>query len=172
MFLHQLRRQCGSSNLVTVRLCDLVTRPRNSPNKFRSQRGQSLVEFCLVCLVFFVVVFGIIEMERMLLVYTTVANAARAGVRYAIVHGHDRTGIGVNGPSTNSSYTNVVNTTKTVAGASALDASKLVVTVSYLDATNTPGSRVSVRAVYPYAPFFALPLSVNLSSVSEGVITF
>ena len=33
----------------------------------------------------------VVEMGRMLLVYTTVANAARAGVRYAIVHGSTRT---------------------------------------------------------------------------------
>ena len=40
-------------------------------------------------------VFGGIEMDRMLLVYTTLANATRAGLRYAVVHGVDINAAGV-----------------------------------------------------------------------------
>ena len=47
----------------------------------------------------------VVEMGRTLLVYATVANAARAGVRYAIVHGSSRaTGSTINdasGPGAN-----------------------------------------------------------------------
>jgi Flp pilus assembly protein TadG len=140
--------------------------------KRNSEKGQTLIEFALVAFIFFIVIFAVIEMERMLLVYTTVANSARAGVRYAIVHGHDRTGSGANGPSTPTDYSNVVNVVKNLAGVGALDTGKLTVTVNYIDGSNAPGSRISVKAVYPYDPFTALPLSVNLGSLSEGVITF
>jgi Flp pilus assembly protein TadG len=51
------------------------------------QRGQSLVEFSLVALLTVMMMLFVAEMGRMLLVYTAVANAARAGSRYAIVHG-------------------------------------------------------------------------------------
>ena len=67
--------------------------------------GQSLVEFSLVSFILFIVVLGLLEISRMVLVYAAVADAARAGVRYAIVHGSDRTaGAGVNnaaGPGAN-----------------------------------------------------------------------
>ena len=137
-----------------------------------SNKGMALVEFALVAFVLFIVIFGIVEMGRMLLVYTTLTNAARGGVRYAMVHGSDRAGSGVNGPSSTGATTNVQNTVTALASAGALNTGNLVVHVNYLDGTNTPGSRVSVTAMYPYDPFTALPLSVNLSSVSEGVITF
>ncbi len=58
----------------------------------RSRRaGTSLVEFSVVALLSVLMLLFIVEMGRMLLVYTTVANAARAGLRYAVVHGSTRT---------------------------------------------------------------------------------
>src|SRR5690349_5857092 len=53
----------------------------------RSRAGSALIEFALVCFLLFVVIFATFEFCRMLLVSTTVANAARAGCRYAITHG-------------------------------------------------------------------------------------
>lgn len=158
------------SSLLRHRLCvpDSV-----EPNKRNPEQGSALIEFVLVAFVLFLLIFGIVEMERMLLVYTTLANAARGGVRYAIVHGSDRSGSGVNGPSTSSSHTNIDNTVKALAGTGALNTANLQITVTYTpSSSNAPGTLVSVRVVYPYDPFTVLPLSVNLSSVSEGVVTF
>jgi Flp pilus assembly protein TadG len=173
MKLTQFRKQSGSQagrRLSAVRSAGSIH--GNTKRKRNKTKGMALVEFALVAFVLFIVIFGIVEMERLLLVYTTLANAARGGVRYAIVHGSDRTGSGVNGPSSAGSTSNIQNTVKALAGAGALNTASLVVTVNYLDGTNTPGSRVSVQAGYPYDPFTAVPLGVNLSSVSEGVITF
>jgi Flp pilus assembly protein TadG len=139
----------------------------------RHRRGSTLVEFALVALVLFALIFSVVEMGRMILVYTTLADSARAGVRYAIVHGSTRTGAGVDGPSgPGDNPANVVTTVKNLASAGLLDITKLQVSVTYPDGTNDPGFRVSVRTVYPYDPFTVLPLGVNLGSITESVIVF
>jgi Flp pilus assembly protein TadG len=48
------------------------------------------VEFAVVTVITVIMLLFVVEMGRMLLVYTAVANAARAGLRYAIVHGSSR----------------------------------------------------------------------------------
>jgi Flp pilus assembly protein TadG len=142
----------------------------------RAEKGAVQIEFALVALTLVLLFFGIVEMERMLLVYTALANSARAGVRYAMVHGSDRSGSGITGPSSSGSYGNVQNTVKAVASAGTINTANLTINVSYTACpgcnSNDPGSTVSVQVIYPYDPFTALPLKVNLSSTSEGVITF
>ena len=55
---------------------------------WRDEAGAAMVEFALVAvLVFFPLVFGLIELGRIVFAKTTVTAAAREGVRYAIVHG-------------------------------------------------------------------------------------
>jgi Flp pilus assembly protein TadG len=49
------------------------------------QRGQTLVEFALVVLIFLVVLFGILEFSRALWTYNTIVQATRAGARFAVV---------------------------------------------------------------------------------------
>jgi hypothetical protein len=46
-----------------------------------------MVEFALVAPIFFALLLGIIEAGRFIFYYETLANAAREGARYAIVHG-------------------------------------------------------------------------------------
>jgi hypothetical protein len=50
----------------------------------RGERGQALVEFALVGIIFFMMVFGIIDMARLFQSWVTVQHAAREGARYAI----------------------------------------------------------------------------------------
>jgi Flp pilus assembly protein TadG len=127
--------------------------------------------------------FGVVEIGRMLLVYTSVANAAKAGARYAIVNGVD---IHAGGPTTDDS--NVVTQVKNFASAGGLNTANLTVHVNYYTYTNAgglsaacttaacnaPGSWVRVTASYPYDPFvgyFSLP-SITLASATEGVIAW
>jgi len=49
------------------------------------QRGQTLVEFALVVLVFLVIVFGLVEFARALWTWNTIVQATRAGARFAVV---------------------------------------------------------------------------------------
>ena len=141
----------------------------------REEEGSSLVEFSLVAFMFVIVLLGGVEMGRMVLVYTTVAQAARAGARYAIVHGGDRTGTGVNGPSGPGSVTQVQTVVTNFASAGLIDTSKLTVTVTYPNGVNSAGSPVSVTASYPYDPliaYFNSLLGVTMGSTSLGVIVF
>lgn len=140
-----------------------------------SERGSGLVEFSLCAFVLMMLAFATIEFGRMVLVYTTVANSARAGARYAIVHGGKRTGTGVNGPSGTGNTTQVVTVVKNFASAGLLSSSRLTVTVTYPDIfpENDPGKRVNVTAIYAYDPFNTfLPLRFNLGTTTQGIIVF
>jgi hypothetical protein len=136
--------------------------------------GQTLVEFAVVTFLTVILLLSIVEISRMVLVYTTVANAARAGARYAIVHGGTRTGGGVDGPSGPAGNPpQVVTVVKNFASAGLVRSSLLAITVSYPGASNAPGQQVSVKVVYRYDPFISyLPLRVPLGSMSQGVIAF
>ncbi|MEP6961517.1 MAG: TadE/TadG family type IV pilus assembly protein [Acidobacteriota bacterium] len=138
----------------------------------KSQRGSSLIEFSLVGVQLFLVLFAIIEFGRVVLVSTTIAHAARTAVRYAIVHGGTRTGSGVDGPSGPGSTTQIVANLNKYAKTGLLDTSRLTTTITYPDGNNSPGSRVMVTVVYPYDPFTLLPFHMRLGSTTEGVICF
>jgi hypothetical protein len=113
----------------------------------------------------------------MILVYTTVAHSARAGARYAIVHGAQRsTGTGADGSSGPTCPCSQVETVVTnYASAGLLDPSRLTIDVAYPDSSNAIGSRVDVTVTYPYNPmigYFSAALSKDLSSTSEGIIEY
>jgi Flp pilus assembly protein TadG len=147
---------------------------RRSPNRRGGARGQTLVEFSLVAFMCVILLLSIVELSRMALVYTTVANAARAGARYAIVHGGTRTGSGVDGPSGPAGNPpQVVTVVKNFASAGLLSTSNLSITIAYPGGSNAPGQLVSVAVVYPYDPLTTYsPLRVRLGSMSQGVIAF
>lgn len=147
--------------------------------RFKREEGATLVEFSLVAVLLVIVLLSVAEMGRMVLVYTTMANAARAGARYAIVHGGERTGSGADGPSGPScgpsSCTQINTVVQNFAAAGLLNSSNVTTTVSYPDGTNTAGSRVQVTVSYTYDPLlrrYASILNKTLGSTSEGVITF
>ena len=60
------------------------TRPRRL-SAGRTQRGQTLVEFALVVMMFLVVMFGLLEFARALWTWNTIVQATRAGARFAVV---------------------------------------------------------------------------------------
>ena len=72
------------------------------------QSGQAMVEFALVIVFVFLVFLSILQMILLMYAYNTFADAAKEGVRYAIVHG---TGLGAancSGPGTVASITPAV----------------------------------------------------------------
>jgi Flp pilus assembly protein TadG len=143
-------------------------------SRLRDERGAALAEFSLVAAIMLAVLFGVIEIGRLMLVYTTLADAARAGARYAIVHGALRTGSGVDGPSGPSDNPpQVVTVVTNITTAAGLLPAHLTVTVHYPNGTNTTSSPVTVRAAYAYVPVsLFLPLTVNLGSTTEGMICY
>ncbi len=118
--------------------------------------------------------FGVVEISRVVLVYTTVANAARAGARYAVVHGSNRTGGGVDGPSgPGNNPPQVVTVIKNFASAGLLNTSRLIITVNYPGGSNLPGQPLSVTVIYPYDPLTSyFPLRVRLGSETQAVILY
>lgn len=60
-----------------------------SPN--HRQRGVAAVEFAIVCLLFFTILFAILEFGRMLYVYNTMQEVTRRGARAAVVRWIDQT---------------------------------------------------------------------------------
>ena len=147
-------------------------------NCWRENRGSSLVEFALISFMFVIVLAGVVEMGRMVLVYNTIANAAREGTRYAIVHGGDRTGpgaTGFNAASGPGNVTNVQTVVKNFASAGLINTNALTITVAYPNGNNTAGSPVTGKVLYTYDPFvnfFSSILNTTLGSTSEGVISF
>jgi Flp pilus assembly protein TadG len=151
---------------------------------WKREEGSSIFEFALSAFMLVMVLLGVVEMGRMILVYTTIANATKAGARYAIVHGGDRTGSGVNGPSGDGSVTQVQTVVQNFASAGLMSLPTNDITVSYpqhnstgpcTSAGNLAGCTVTVSVTYPFTPllgYFNSMLSVSLSSTSEGVITF
>lgn len=61
----------------------------------RPERGQSLAEFALIAPIFFLMVFGIVDLSRAFQSYTTIQEAARSGARYAVTGRIDCTGVAI-----------------------------------------------------------------------------
>jgi Flp pilus assembly protein TadG len=141
----------------------------------RSERGSTAVEFALVAVMFIILLVSIVEIARLMLVFNSVANAAKVGARYAIVHGADRTASGVDGPSGPGSTTQVQTVVQNFAKAGLLTTSNLTITVTYPNGNNKAGSRVRVTVTYTYdalIPYFSTLFSRTIGSTSQGVITF
>lgn len=113
----------------------------------QGERGQSLVEFSLTVIVFFIIVLGLIDVGRAVWNYNTLAQATREGTRYAIVHGSLSSD-----PATSADQQDVVDQVEQFAGG--LDLSLLNVTASWPDGSNEPGDRVIVETTYTYNPIF------------------
>ncbi len=140
-------------------------------------RGQSLVEFAACVFLLVMLLIGVVEIGRLVLVYTTIANAARAGERYAIVRGTDNSDTIANVKAVVTNYLsaapmNSANATVHVCYA-AVPGSSSCTSDTGSGAAAAIGSEVTVQVSYPYDPFTAyFPLSVTLGSTSQGVITY
>jgi Flp pilus assembly protein TadG len=156
----------------------VLTPIRSLLSRHRRDEGSAIFEFSLISFMFIMLLFGIVELGRMVIVYTTIANASRAGARYAIVHGYYRTGSGSTGPSGPGSTTQVETVVKNFASAGLLDNTRLTITVNYPGSgtpLNGPGQPVTVKVTYPYdaiVPFFSSLLGTTMGSTSEGIIMF
>jgi Flp pilus assembly protein TadG len=125
--------------------------------------GQAIVEFALVATVFFILLFGIIEFSRLMLMYHHVGNVAREGSRYAIVHGFTSLA--------NATDTDISNYVKSI---SPLDPNNLTVTTTWQNPNHEPKSWVKVKVKYDFK--FVVPILYNsnipLESTSQMVISY
>ena len=140
-----------------------------------SRSGQGLVEFSVIAFLTVIMLLFVVEMGRIVFISTTVANAARAGVRYAIVHGSTRAaGATLNsasGPASNPAQ--VLTVISNFASAGPLTTSLLVVNVTYPGGSNAPGQAVNITVVYPYDPLTTyFSKTLRLGSAAQGVIVY
>lgn len=148
----------------------------------RRDGGQAMVEFALTLVLLMLLMFALLELSIFIYTYSVLANAAKEGVRYAIVHGADNgtpsgpsSGSASSPPCTASSsnVTNVVNQAKNFAGFSMLSTSNVNVFVCYLDGDNKLNSLVEVTVNYVYRPLFGFNWpSVTVRANSAGRIVF
>ena len=55
-------------------------------NQRKNERGTTIAEFAVVALLFFTIIFGIIEFGRLLYTHNALTDATRRGARYAALH--------------------------------------------------------------------------------------
>jgi hypothetical protein len=159
--------------------------------RLRSDRGQAIVEFALVIIFLMVLLLSVIEMILLIYTYNVVADSAKEGVRYAIVHGANnayQVGPCPGGPrcakldgppappgTAAEDPANAYGVVKTYAQYSLHDTSGMTVTVSYPGGDATPANktpnRVQVVVAYPYQAFFGLAWpTVTVNAAAEGRI--
>lgn len=126
----------------------------------RSHEGQSLVEFALSSVLFFSLVFGIIQFGRAIYQYNTVSNLAQEGARWASVRGGSSsmpaTAAQLQAFVESRSLGIPVTVTATPANPSAV----------------SPGSTISVRVVSSFSPAVGLlpSATLNLESTAKMVV--
>jgi Flp pilus assembly protein TadG len=81
---HATLREQGSDRLFRVALFRPGLRHRAG---FRNRRGVAAVEFACVAPLFFLLVFGLIEYGRMVMVQQLLTNGAREGARVGVLDG-------------------------------------------------------------------------------------
>jgi Flp pilus assembly protein TadG len=123
-------------------------------------RGGTLVESALVLSVFLLFTFGIMDFGRLLYAYNFCSFAARDATRYASVRGSTS-----GSPATSSTIQTFV--TGLAVG---LTSSSLTVTTSW-SPDNTPGSTVTVKVAYAYAPMVKMILASTLNVASQSKAT-
>ena len=129
----------------------------------RGQRGSTLLEFSFTALLLFMVLFTMFEFFRMALVMTALADATRAGMRYAIVHGSDN-------PSTKTQVETVI---KNFASTGSLNTAAINFPTDTYATTLAPGSTITITTTYTYNPFTSyIPLGFTMSTTSSGIVTF
>jgi Flp pilus assembly protein TadG len=159
----------------------MSTRERRQFDRLKRLRnnrtGQAQIEFVLSILFALVVFVSIVEMILLMYTYTVLADAAKEGVRYAIVHGCSLAATNCSGTCTpactDTTGANVTAYARNYLGASLHDPTAMTVNVSYPDSTSLPTNRVRVTVSYPYQPFFGLSWpTVTVRAAAEGRIFF
>ena len=143
----------------------------------KRQAGQAAVEFALIIIFLMVFLLSFLEIVAMLYTYSALADSAKEGVRYGIVHG--TLSSACNGPGGTAGVTcdataaGVKTAVTTYAAYSLHGTGSMTVTPTYPDGTSTPSSRVRVVVSYPYQAFFGLGWpTITVNAASEGRITF
>lgn len=128
---------------------------------WEDDRGQSLVEFALASVVFFMTIFGILELGLAVSRYNMVADLAQEGARWASVRGTASSG----GPSNQAAVQTFVQSRS----------SGLNPAVSISPSPiGAPGSTITVTVTSAYSPmtgFIARTAQIPLSATATMVVS-
>jgi Flp pilus assembly protein TadG len=142
----------------------------------KGEAGQAAVEFALMIVFIMLFLVGFLELVVVLYTYSVLADSAKEGVRYAVVHGSLSSvcnGPGDTGVTCDTGAAGVIAAVNNYAGYSLHSTGAMTVTPSYPDSSSKPSSRVRVVVSYPYQPFFGLGWpTVTVNAAAEGRITF
>jgi Flp pilus assembly protein TadG len=128
-------------------------------------RGVAAVEFALVAIVLFTVMFAIVEGGRAVWVYGTAAHLAKEGSRFAIVRGAECVRPDLSVCTTSAAAVEAYVKGRTIGCGS------MTVTTAWVP-DNKPGSVVRVRVDCPYQPIVWPMPAMTLIGTSEMVVTF
>jgi Flp pilus assembly protein TadG len=126
-----------------------------SQSRNKNRRGTATVELALVLPLFFMVVLGIIEFGRAMMVSNVVTNAAREGARMAVIDG-----------STNTSVQQAINAMLTQATGVSASSVTTTITVTAAAGNTDPGNQVanahmrdliSVKVSVPFNSVMLIP---------------
>jgi Flp pilus assembly protein TadG len=112
----------------------------SNQDRWRRQRGQSLLETSMMIVVVFTVVFWVFEVGWVMYTYSVLADAANEGVRYSIVH----PGGDVGGTQAR---------VATFAATSLHKVTGMTTAVTFPDGSAAPPNRVKVTVTYTYIPY-------------------
>jgi Flp pilus assembly protein TadG len=154
----------------------------------KDETGSALVEFALVAMLFFVMLYGIIDFGRAFYTYHFLSHAARSAARWAMVNGNSCAADGScngtapmnNGPASEADVQNYVqgmvpvgvDPTHVVTSACGVVGKTCAASPPSCTNNNGPGCTVSVTVTYNLnflAPFVHSG-AVPLSSTSEMII--
>jgi Flp pilus assembly protein TadG len=127
---------------------DLRLRSRSETNRRPSRRGTAAVEFALVAPVFFLFLFGLIELARMVMLQQAMTNAAREGCRTAVL------ATTIDSADVDAKVRNYLNSVTS----SASNTDKVRVTVPAGLASTTSGTELSVAVEVDYQDTSWLPM--------------
>ena len=129
------------------------------------RRGATVLEMAIVSPLVLTLLIGTVDVGIAVYRYNAIAEAARAGTRYAAVHGSSAsTQVG---PSANN--TDVENIVRS--RAPGFIASDLTVTSSWPDGGNGPGDHVTVSVNYTYRPAMIWVLSKTVKFGCTSTLT-
>ncbi len=132
------------------------------PTRRAGEKGMTLVESCLILMLFFFLLIGIVECGRVLNSYHFLSNASREAVRYAMVRGAD-SGRAV-------SAANMTSYVKSIAPG--MDPTAFTVTTTWPHGDNEPGSAVRVNIQYAFQSIVPFIPAVTMASASQITIQY
>jgi Flp pilus assembly protein TadG len=112
-----------------------------SEQRRSGQGGSAIIEYALVLSVFFILIYGFLQMCLILFGFNNVTYASRIAVRYAVVHGSTA--------SYTCTSTDISNIVTPLLWGAPSGGSTIVTTWT---PNNSPGSTVSIKVAIQYSP--------------------